>query len=576
MRRAAEGRTAGANAPRYERIANPEQPDGCACSRRAQKKEKNVAQSYHFSAQMQHMATNKTTLLGLIVASIGVYILGMWRVGLLEIDSAQYASIAQEMAQGGDWLAVQHRGADYLDKPPLLFWLSAMCFKLLGYSHFVFRIPALLSSMLGAYACYRLARGLYDEQTGLRASVILLTCQAWFLIHHDLRADTLLANAIIVATWQLWAFAETNKWQHFLFGFTAVSLAMMAKGPIGLVVPGMALASYWAGQGQWRMFFKPAWILGLLWVGLLLSPMLWGLYLQYGAEGPKFFFWTQSFGRITGENSWKNDSGYLFFTHTFLWAFLPWSLYVLVQLFKRKPSEFLSLGGFVLPIVALSFSQYKLPHYIYVSFPFAAILAANAIAQVESTPWLKYVQTALVLLIPLAAASMGLLIDRPWNYVAFGLGLSICVGLGWYKFKGGETMVLSAAAFIGVNLCLNLFLYPWLMQYQSGSVAGQKAKGISEAVFTYKAHTHGFDFYSGGVKTELDLATFRGKACVYTTPEGLAELRTRTQVTAVTELEQFSIQKLNLKFLNPALRQQAVELRYWVCLELKEANDSVD
>ncbi|MEO0008670.1 MAG: hypothetical protein RJA20_2866, partial [Bacteroidota bacterium] len=44
---------------------------------------------------------------------------------IMDVDAAQYASIALEMTQNGSWLQVMHRGADYLDKPPLLFWLSA-------------------------------------------------------------------------------------------------------------------------------------------------------------------------------------------------------------------------------------------------------------------------------------------------------------------------------------------------------------------------------------------------------------------------------------------------------------------
>ena len=60
-----------------------------------------------------------------------VHILGMIFIDIMEIDAAQYASISQEMLQTGDYLQVHHRHADYLDKPPLLFWLTSFSFKLL-------------------------------------------------------------------------------------------------------------------------------------------------------------------------------------------------------------------------------------------------------------------------------------------------------------------------------------------------------------------------------------------------------------------------------------------------------------
>ena len=128
--------------------------------------------------------------------------------------------------------------------------------------------------------------------------------------------------------------------------------------------------------------------------------VLYGLYIQFdadptakvngreGVSGLRFFFWEQSFGRITGENVWKNDSSYFFFTHNYLWEFLPWSLigiagfYVkLKQLVKDKfqpnaYNEMYTIGGFLFPFIALSTSHYKLPHYIMVIMPLAAIFTA--------------------------------------------------------------------------------------------------------------------------------------------------------------------------------------------------------
>jgi 4-amino-4-deoxy-L-arabinose transferase-like glycosyltransferase len=53
----------------------------------------------------------------LFVAIAGLFL------DVMDVDAAQYASIALEMTQNGSWLQVMHRGTDYLDKPPLLFWL---------------------------------------------------------------------------------------------------------------------------------------------------------------------------------------------------------------------------------------------------------------------------------------------------------------------------------------------------------------------------------------------------------------------------------------------------------------------
>src|SRR5205085_965020 len=114
--------------------------------------------------------------------------------------------------------------------------------------------------------------------------------------------------------------------------------AMLTKGPIGLMVPALAIATDAALKRSWSTFFRWQWLVAGVIIMIALSPMLIGLWYQFdeagGKEtyngfvpsGIKFYFWTQSFGRLTGESTWRNNTGPFFFVHTFLWAFLPWSV----------------------------------------------------------------------------------------------------------------------------------------------------------------------------------------------------------------------------------------------------------
>ena len=45
-------------------------------------------------------------------------------VDIMEVDAGQYASMSLEMLKSGDYLHLVDRGQDYLDKPPLIFWMS--------------------------------------------------------------------------------------------------------------------------------------------------------------------------------------------------------------------------------------------------------------------------------------------------------------------------------------------------------------------------------------------------------------------------------------------------------------------
>lgn len=204
-----------------------------------------------------------------------------------------------------------------------------------------YKLPSYLFTLLGVYSVYRLAKHLYDEQTGLVAALILYTCQAFFLFNNDVRTDTLLTANVIFATWQLVRFVDTGKWKFLIAGFAGVGLAMLAKGPIGAIVPGAAIFVHLMMKRQWKKLFQWKWLAGIVVTFLVLLPMTYGLYAQYGSAGPRFFFWTQSFGRITGENAWKNDAGYFYFIHVFGWSMLPWTLIAVAAffIFWLKPSE---------------------------------------------------------------------------------------------------------------------------------------------------------------------------------------------------------------------------------------------
>jgi len=99
--------------------------------------------------------------------------------------------------------------------------------------------------------------------------------------------------------------------------------------------------------------------------------MLWGLWKSFGMYGIKFFLWLQSFGRITGENPWRNNPGFLYLWHTSLWAFLPVMLFVIFHLLKtfiNKKLQNINLIfflTFILLLTCLSLSKYQLPHYCF-------------------------------------------------------------------------------------------------------------------------------------------------------------------------------------------------------------------
>ena len=290
------------------------------------------------------MITNQTVFF-VLVSCLLVYLLGMFRIPLMDIDAAQYASISREMLENKSYLQVYDLGKDYLDKPPMLFWLSALSMKIFGVHDWAYRIPSFLFALLAVYATYRLALLFYNQTIARLAAMVLATSQAMFLIMHDVRCDTMLMGWVALSLWQLAEWYQKSAWKNLLLAFAAIAGGMMTKGPIALMVPVFAFAPHIVLRRDWKQCFRWEYLVGLLLTALLLIPMSIGLYQQYDLHpgklingvpiqsGLRFYYWTQSFGRYTGENYYHEMGHFTFLLENMLWSFLPWILCFLAGLF---------------------------------------------------------------------------------------------------------------------------------------------------------------------------------------------------------------------------------------------------
>ena len=516
-----------------------------------------------------------------------VYFRGLF-LDVMDVDASQYASISMEMLQNGQWLQVQHRGIDYLDKPPLLFWLSTASFSLFGLSNWAYKLPSLLVALAGIWATYRFARLFYGETVGRHAAFILASCMGLIVICNDVRTDTILLGFSACAVWQLAEYLEFRRWRNLLVGFLFIGLAMLAKGPIGLVMPAFAVGTHLLMRRDWRGIFQWQWLVGLLVTAIVLAPMCWGLWQQFdlhpeklvnarhGVSGLRFFFWEQSFGRITGENVWKNDTSGFYFTHVYLWAFLPWCLLLPLALWRhlrKLPVEFYALGGFILTFIALSQSQYKLPHYIFITLPWAAVLVASSWKNAGKGLWsILYFSAFVALLIAFAALFF---VFPTGNVLTGGIALAATGWLLWKiirnPFPDDIDRFVQRGTFAAVifGFVLNFHFYPNLLPYQSTPQAARFAhsKGIPpEKMYFFHTGSHAMDFYNGAIMKTLESpemvqtsARENAGIWVYTTESGkavLAEAGIKTEETAA--FKHFQVALLKPQFLNPATREESL------------------
>ncbi|MBP9743360.1 MAG: glycosyltransferase family 39 protein, partial [Burkholderiales bacterium] len=328
-------------------------------------------------------------------------------------DANFYAVVAKHIVISGDWIDLTYAGHDWLDKPHFPFWLSAVSYKIFGINAFAYILPGFIFNLIGAYYTYLLSRHFYTHQVGILASLIYLTTLHLMLSSIDVRAEAYLLGEIVPACYYWLIYAEKPNFSCVVKGALFTALAIMTKGVFVLLIIFSGLIGQWIFNRGWHNFSCKKWIIALILTGLFITPELITLYIQFdshpdkiifnhqGVSGIKFFFWDSQFGRffdngpITSGHT-HNIEHYFYFMHTFLWAFLPWSIIFLFALWsiykdlrlssdlpkiREQKSRYIYLIATIFPtFVLFSLTSFQLDHYTNIIMPFAAIICANWIS----------------------------------------------------------------------------------------------------------------------------------------------------------------------------------------------------
>lgn len=530
----------------------------------------------------------------LILLCIAVYLTG-WCIPLMEVDAVQYANISREMLLHKSFLQVFDQGQEYLDKPPMLFWLSSLSMYVFGINDMAYRLPSFLFSILSIYSTYRLALLYYPQRMALLAALILASCQAMFLINHDVRTDTMLMGWVITCLWQLAAWLQTKRWNNLLLAGVAIAGGMLTKGPLALMIPVFAFVPHILLTRDFKDLFRWQYLVLLVIIAVLLIPMSYGLYQQFdlhpektvnglkNVSGLRFFYWTQSFGRITGENVWHENDSFFFLFQNMLWSFLPWVLffiagviYAIRHLVKQRfllkhQEEWISAGGFIITYCALGSSRAQLPHYIFVVYPLAAIITARFVYALlytgETIKMLKPLYVTHVVIFILLGIVLFALLYFPFPPVQLGWLLLLLVLIilviaavvkRWLPVPALITLLV--AGVVSINMLLNMGFYPRLLQYQTGIAVNNIIKNNNlqkQQLVVYKIDAgRSLDFYGNySFQRVNDTLAIKPGNLVLTNDEGL-QLLNKNDYKLLHSGREFHVTKLTLKFLNPATRDK--------------------
>ena len=526
---------------------------------------------------------------------------------ILEPDGALYAMIAKQIALTGDYVNLMAEGSDWLDKPHFPFWITAISFKIFGINSFAYKLPALLFWLAGAYYTYALAKKLYNRQTAQVAVLIYLAVEHLIISNNDVRAEPYLTGLMIAAAYYYFLAYRNNKLKNFIAGSLFLAMAVMTKGIFIAVMVFAGFGIEWMLKKKWSELLNYRWWLSVVMVLLFTMPELISLYLQFDlhpektvfgrthVSGVRFFFWDSQFGRFFNTGPIKGTGSKLFYVHTLLWAFLPWSVIffiIIVSKIKNFKSAIQQSGSYICEGIAFtgfvifSLSSFQLPHYLNILFPFFSIIVASYLIQPSNTLFTKiilYSQNVLYVLFFIACIALAVFFGiKPVVPVIIMLVLAAVLIYWLFPSRAMQHVIgRSFAGIMVVNLFLNLVFYPDLFKYQSGNAAATllKKQQYSRPVYMFNGFSseYAFQFYSSNPIRKIntaDLDSLQSDIIVYT-PQGKADSLQQAgyAIQTIQQFPHFHISQLTGKFINPHTRDSVID--YYVLAKIVNPSKTV-
>jgi 4-amino-4-deoxy-L-arabinose transferase-like glycosyltransferase len=336
---------------------------------------------------MNDLYNSKKFTWGLLAAFaiIWLYVLGIRT--LVPPDEGRYAEMAREMWASGDWITTRLNGIKYFEKPPLQTWMNALSFGLFGYGEWQARLWTGLCGLGGVVFTGYAAKRVFGARAGFYAALVLGSSLFWVASGQIDSLDmglsgmmTIALCAMLIAQRDGATPAEQRNWM--LVCWAGMALAVLAKGLIGLVLPGAVLTLYSLLSRDFAIWKRLHLGKGLLLFFAIATPWFVLVGLK-NPEQPYFFFIHEHWERFFLKTHHR-EGPWWYFLMMLVPGLMPWlgvALQSLVNGVKRdrqavfQPKLMLVIWAVFITFF-FSYSSSKLPGYILPVFPAMAMLAA--------------------------------------------------------------------------------------------------------------------------------------------------------------------------------------------------------
>ncbi len=532
-----------------------------------------------------------------VVLSLVIAILGL-PLDLILPDATLYGMISKEMYLTNDFINLYSLGYDWLDKPHLPFWLTALSFKVFGVSNFSYKLPGILTFFLGVLYTYKFAFHNYGKQTAWISVAILCTSFHSILSNFDVRAEPYLTGFIIASLYYFDGFIREKSFKNVLLASFFAGLAIMTKGIFAVLPIAFGIGGHFLFKKDWKGLFNPLWLVAIALILVFITPELYSLYVQFdlhpekvvfdqqNVSGLRFFFWDSQFGRFFNTAPIKGSGNVFFFLHTLLWAFLPWGILFYIAIIykwkvnvKSKEKEMMTWFGSIMTILIFSLSKFQLAHYTNIIFPFMAIICADFISNLVSKrgalpKWIIGIQSVTIAFIIVLTIGVLVLLDETTKIEFIGFILLALFALGFMIKKTDYKIInliwISSIVSFMMYAMLMIHFYPSILPYQSGvkaaRIVNEKYDGKGHLIDN-KTNRFDFEFYLDRLvkRVKIEKLNTTTNAIFYSNSKELKELNDLgIKYQILEEIDSYPISRISLPFLNPDKRAGVLEKKYLI------------
>ncbi|HLW67535.1 MAG TPA: glycosyltransferase family 39 protein [Gemmataceae bacterium] len=279
----------------------------------------------------------------LLVSAAALTLPNLGRHSLWDVDEGMNAETAREMLESGDYVVLRFNYIYRDSKPALLFWLQAGAYHLFGVNEFAARLPCAMAAILNVLLIYELGRAMFSPAAGLLAGFVQITALLAGITSQLAIPDALLqlfTTLTFLCFWKAYTCRlmqnlPSRRW-YVALGISC-GLAILAKGPIGLALPGLILIAFLLWQREAHLFWTRRTLLVLLACWLTAAPWFILETIQTHGWFAKGFFITNNVHRFFRPMEDHRGPWYYHLV-AILFGFAPWSVFFGPMFWQSRPS----------------------------------------------------------------------------------------------------------------------------------------------------------------------------------------------------------------------------------------------